>query len=831
MKKLLIIALLLLPTIAFAGPESVYRDVSGQFIRPLKIVDSIKAAFFTATSTATSTFTGGIQASDFCTSLRCLSSVSTGAGLNYWTNSGATTTLNTGSVVEAGSFNATSTTNPSSFKGVEIVGSLKIASSSNNSIIIGDVSGNNRGSYAIDLQSLHNTPADIASGDSSVAIGTNQKATGINSTSIGTVNQALADYSTAIGYGNLAVETDSTAIGASAAAEGANATAIGSNVSVTGTGSIIIGYNSSANSFGDYTTTIGSNLTNNTAGSVMVGSSDSTKTTILSTGFTGLASSSPGTFFSIGDTGANTINISPTATSTFGTGINLRSGCFAISGTCIGGGSSTGVTGGTAGMLAAFVDATTLTATSAPTAGYYVATSSTASAFTKLTLTPLSVGTSLDIFDGSASGSIRLGADVNNSTRSSNVRKLASITAPDYGNTRNIEFISSDSDGSGTNKVYLGGRSGASTYAATDLYLNTATNPSTTGGTTAVYINSSGNVGIGTTTLLSNTQLTVGPTATNEVPLALKGVTSQSSNFVEIKNSAGTTISRISPAGGVLIGSGAGAGYTYASPNAPQLDISWGGVPNAFILGAEQNLSTRTHNTTKVGRIALAPYSTNSLALNIFGGASNVSSNLLTFGGGTSVLQAATQVDFYTAVATNTPTGTSRMTITNTGKTGINLTTPDTELHVSTSTLARATAGTVELLKLSLPTNGGVSYPQAASFAVGTYSSNSVANGYGPDTRLDVKLKTTSSGDYTTGLTVMSWLDNGNVGVGTTSPTTNLQVNGTTATSTLSATVVNGATRSTTLGGKIILQDMAGGTCTEITTQSGAISSRAVTCP
>ena len=70
----------------------------------------------------------------------------------------------------------------------------------------------------------------------------------------------------------------------------------------------------------------------------------------------------------------------------------------------------------------------------------------------------------------------------------------------------------------------------------------------------------------------------------------------------------------------------------------------------------------------------------------------------------------------------------------------------------------------------------------------------------------------------------------GNVGIGTTSPQTSLQVNSA-ATSTISATVVSGSTRSTTLGGRIILQDVAGGTCTEITTQSGVITSKAVACP
>lgn len=71
----------------------------------------------------------------------------------------------------------------------------------------------------------------------------------------------------------------------------------------------------------------------------------------------------------------------------------------------------------------------------------------------------------------------------------------------------------------------------------------------------------------------------------------------------------------------------------------------------------------------------------------------------------------------------------------------------------------------------------------------------------------------------------------GRIGIGTSSPRTDLQVNEATATSTISATVVNGSTRSTTMGGKLILQDMAGGTCTEITTQSGVMSARAVACP
>jgi len=86
------------------------------------------------------------------------------------------------------------------------------------------------------------------------------------------------------------------------------------------------------------------------------------------------------------------------------------------------------------------------------------------------------------------------------------------------------------------------------------------------------------------------------------------------------------------------------------------------------------------------------------------------------------------------------------------------------------------------------------------------------------------------SGMYTGSTVSATPTANGRIGVGTSSPATDLHVNDV-STSTISVTSVNGSTRSTTRGGEIILQDMAGGTCTEITTQSGVISSRAVTCP
>ncbi|MBI2054492.1 MAG: hypothetical protein HYT39_00095, partial [Candidatus Sungbacteria bacterium] len=80
--------------------------------------------------------------------------------------------------------------------------------------------------------------------------------------------------------------------------------------------------------------------------------------TILSGGNVGIGTTSPGTLLSLGNTGANTINISATATSTFGSGLNVLTGCLAVNGTCVG-----GLPTGTDGQMLSYVGAT-LTATS-----------------------------------------------------------------------------------------------------------------------------------------------------------------------------------------------------------------------------------------------------------------------------------------------------------------------------------------------------------------------------------------------------------------------------------------------------------------------------------
>jgi hypothetical protein len=106
---------------------------------------------------------------------------------------------------------------------------------------------------------------------------------------------------------------------------------------------------------------------------------------------------------------------------------------------------------------------------------------------------------SADIWFGSPTGAIKVGADVSANTRSSNTRKLASFTAPDYANTRNVEFFNFDSSSSLVNALNMGGRSGGSQYGATEVNFLTTASPSTTGGVVAMSIKSDSKIGIGTT--------------------------------------------------------------------------------------------------------------------------------------------------------------------------------------------------------------------------------------------------------------------------------------------------------------------------------------------
>lgn len=125
----------------------------------------------------------------------------------------------------------------------------------------------------------------------------------------------------------------------------------------------------------------GVSITENGAGTINVNSSqfDPAGYNIYADGgynyfssFVGIGTTTAGTLLSLGDTGPDTINITPTATSTFGHGLNLRNGCYSINNVCISGSSFTNTlaNGGTATTTfynggVVFSDATKLTQSAA----------------------------------------------------------------------------------------------------------------------------------------------------------------------------------------------------------------------------------------------------------------------------------------------------------------------------------------------------------------------------------------------------------------------------------------------------------------------------------
>jgi len=83
-----------------------------------------------------------------------------------------------------------------------------------------------------------------------------------------------------------------------------------------------------------------------------------------------------------------------------------------------------------------------------------------------------------------------------------------------------------------------------------------------------------------------------------------------------------------------------------------------------------------TDNTTKVSRMVLRHYSNAQLPVYLFGAASTATDNFVAFGGGNTIGNAATQIDFFTAPNTTTPVGIPRLTIIDNGNVGIGTQTP-----------------------------------------------------------------------------------------------------------------------------------------------------------
>jgi hypothetical protein len=169
---------------------------------------------------------------------------------------------------------------------------------------------------------------------------------------------------------------------------------------------------------------------------------------------------------------------------------------------------------------------------------------------------------------------------------------------------------------------------------------------------------------------------------------------------VAIGSYAGTNAA---PASGDLIVSGeVGIGtsspgstfYGVGNATYPSLQVVDGG--QGFVIGGDSgNQGTLTNNTVKAARISMPNYANaqEPVAL-IIGLANNNGSSQVIIGGGTSLADAATEIDFYTAANATTSGGTERMTINSSGNVGIGTTAPGALLDIG---LAGTTTGTMRL--------------------------------------------------------------------------------------------------------------------------------------
>ncbi|MGE3610778.1 MAG: tail fiber domain-containing protein [Bacteriovoracaceae bacterium] len=135
-------------------------------------------------------------------------------------------------------------------------------------------------------------------------------------------------------------------------------------------------------------------------------------------------------------------------------------------------------------------------------------------------------------------------------------------------------------------------------------------------------------------------------------------------------------------------------GIATTTPSYP-LDVAGGNIVALF--GADSSATTRTNSTQKVARIAM-PHYTNAeepMAL-LFGTVGSGFSNL-NIGGGTSTMNAATAIDFYTAANTTTTTGTARLRIDSSGNVGVGPNSPVSKLSVQQAPTATANYGLVSL--------------------------------------------------------------------------------------------------------------------------------------
>jgi len=218
-----------------------------------------------------------------------------------------TTDTFTGILTVTGSANVTATVSAEQLTSTDqgdIANELAVGTTSGK-VVMGDITGNARGSGALDIQSSRSAVTQVASGAQATAIGYNNTASGFDSFTVGSNNTASEGSSFALGSYNTASGSSSSASGYNNTASGVGSTAFGSGSfsgANTASGNYSSAFGFSNTALGTYstaagaynttsatkTTAIGNNISNSTANSVEIGPSNTAKIRVSSAGLDAL---------------------------------------------------------------------------------------------------------------------------------------------------------------------------------------------------------------------------------------------------------------------------------------------------------------------------------------------------------------------------------------------------------------------------------------------------------------------------------------------------------------------------------------------------------------
>ncbi len=191
-------------------------------------------------------------------------------------------------------------------------------------LILGDTTGNARGTNSIDIQSFRSGPTEVTSGSGSVSVGISNTTTGNEGVSFGLYNSTAGYYNVNLGSSNYtyASTVESAVVGLGNEVTGAGGLAFGycnvvfdnygyanpnngwyqnllyssafgsfNSIEAAATKSYVFGRGNTATATN--TGIFGADITNGVSGSMMIGPSDAAKVTILTSGNVGIGTSAP----------------------------------------------------------------------------------------------------------------------------------------------------------------------------------------------------------------------------------------------------------------------------------------------------------------------------------------------------------------------------------------------------------------------------------------------------------------------------------------------------------------------------------------------------------